>query len=70
MAVSDERMSKLEERVAKLEIKSAVDFERHDSVIKRLDKIDGHVAKLVWLIVAAILGAFMTFLVRGGFNVG
>lgn len=66
----DERFAKADDRLTKLEVKSAVDHERHDNIIKRLDRIDGHINKLVWLIITAIIGAFMAFLVRGGFHVG
>ena len=66
----EERFARGDERLTKLEVKSAVDQERHDNIIKRLDRIDGHVNKLVWLIITAIIGAFMTFLIRGGFHVG
>lgn len=69
MFTTDEQLEKLEERVSKLEIKSAVDFERHSSVIKRLDKIDGHISKLMWLIVTAIVGGFMAFVINGGLSV-
>ena len=70
MAVSDDKFSKLEERVAKLEVKSAVDYERHVSIMSRLDRIDGHISKLVWLIMTAIVSAFIAFVIRGGLNVG
>lgn len=66
----DERFARSDERLTKLEVKSAVDHERHENILKRLDRIDGHISKLVWLIITAIIGAFMTFLIRGGFHVG
>lgn len=66
----EERFARGDERLTELEVKSAVDHERHDNIIKRLDKIDGHINKLVWLIITAIIGAFMAFLIRGGFHVG
>ena len=43
---------------------------RFDNVEKRLDNIDSHISKVVWLILTAIIGAFMAFLVSGGFNLG
>lgn len=66
----EERFARGDERLTKLEVKSAVDHERHENILKRLDKIDGHIARLVWLIITAIIGAFMVFLIRGGFHVG
>ncbi|UQS95100.1 hypothetical protein Pam3_29 [Pseudanabaena phage Pam3] len=66
----DERFAKQDDRLTKLEVKSAVDYERHLAIVGRLDKIDGHISKLVWLILSAIVGALLTFLIRGGFHVG
>lgn len=42
--------------------------ERFNRIEKRLDKIDGHVSRLVWLVVTAIGSAFMAFLIQGGFS--
>jgi hypothetical protein len=42
---------------------------RFDSIEKRLDKIDSHVSRVVWLIVTAIIVAVMGFMISGGFNV-
>lgn len=42
---------------------------RFDRVEGRLDKMDGHLNKLVWLILAAIIGGFMTFIIRGGLTI-
>jgi len=67
---TEENLRRLEERVQKLETANAVDQERHTSIVRRLDKIDGHVSKLVWLIVTAIVGAFMAFVLKGGLIVG
>ena len=67
---TDERFARLDDRLTKLEVKSAVDHERHDNIIKRLDRIGGHINKLVWLIITAIVSTFMTFVVRGGLHIG
>lgn len=40
--------------------------DRFDRVEKRLDKIDSHVGRIVWLLVISILSAFMAFVIRGG----
>ncbi len=42
---------------------------RFDDIEKRLDKIDSHVSRVVWLIVTAIIVAVMGFMISGGFNV-
>lgn len=54
--------------VALIKERRATTDERFDRVEKRLDKIDGHVSRLVWLVVAAILSAIVTFTVKGGFT--
>lgn len=63
---AENRISAVEKRVSALEIISAVETERFNSLINRLDRIDGHIGKLVWLVIAAILGAFMSFVIKGG----
>ncbi len=46
--------------------RDAAEFKRvHD----RLDKIDSHVSRVVWLIVATIVGGIMTFILQGGLTV-
>lgn len=49
--------------------RSVYTSKRFDDVEKRLDKIDSHVSRVVWLIVTAILVAVMGFLISGGFDV-
>lgn len=66
----DERFSKQDDRITKLEVKSAVDHERHTAIVGRLDRIDGHVSKLVWLILASIVAAVLSFILRGGLQIG
>jgi len=44
--------------------------ERFDNVEKRLDKIDSHISRVVWLVLTAIIGALMAFLISGGFSLG
>lgn len=77
MAVDGNDVQKLEIRVRDLETwrstLDAVNVERraHDAeafgrIHQRLDKIDGHISRMVWLIVAAIVGGVMTFILNGG----
>lgn len=69
----EERVSRLEqwrmvqdvENVRIQERRNNAD-ERFDRVEKRLDKIDSHVGRIVWLLVISILSAFMAFVLRGG----
>lgn len=65
----EERFAKQDDRLTKLEVKSAVDYERHVAVVARLDRIDNHMSKLVWLMITGIVGAIMAFLIRGGFQI-
>ena len=58
----------LNHRVSRLELSDAVVTVRYESIKQRLDKIDGHISKLVWLMVLAIGSAFMSFIMSGGLN--
>lgn len=60
------RITSIEERLVVLEISAAVESERYMSILKRLDKIDSHVGRLVWLILGGIIAAFIAFVVGGG----
>ena len=68
----DRRLTAVERTLAGLETERAVNEEkrkfmegRFNQIDLRLDRIDGHVSRLVWLIIAAILGGFMSFVLRG-----
>ena len=70
----EKRLSALEALVAQIETDRAVSEEkrkfieaRFNEVGRRLDRIDGHISRLVWLIIAAILGGFMSFVMQGNF---
>ncbi len=69
----ERRLTSLELTVAAMETERAVSEEkrkfmvaRFNQIDTRLDKIDGHIGRLVWLIIAAILGAFMSIVLHGG----
>lgn len=77
MAVSENDFLRLEGDVRslrtdvnQLQTAGAVENERHKSIVKRLDRIDGHINKLMWLIIAAIIGGLMQFMFSGGLNAG
>lgn len=68
----DERISAIERATVLLERELAVNEEkrkfveqRFNQIDTRLDRIDGHISRLVWLIIAAILGGFMSFIMKG-----
>lgn len=67
----------LASRVSALETRAAVDDERYLSIQRRFDdtdkklgNIDGHISKLVWVVVVAIVGAFIKFAMDGGLKIG
>ena len=69
----EKRLTSLELTVAAMETERAVSEEkrkfmeaRFNQIDRRLEKIDGHVSRLVWLIIAAIVGGVMSFLLQGG----
>ncbi|MBU2982740.1 hypothetical protein KO498_13065 [Lentibacter algarum] len=68
----EKRLTSLELTVAAIETDRAVSEEkrkfmvaRFNQIDTRLDKIDGHIGRLVWLIIAAILGGLMSFMMQG-----
>ncbi|MGJ8617734.1 MAG: hypothetical protein ACSHWS_12915 [Sulfitobacter sp.] len=73
----DERIAAIERATVVLDRDLAVSEEkrrfvdqRFNQIDTRLDRIDGHISRLVWLIIAAILGALMSFLIKGGLPLG
>lgn len=58
--------SRLEVRVSALEVTSAVEAERHKSLIKRLDKLDSHLLWLVRLVIGGLIAAIVAFVTGGG----
>ena len=68
----EKRLTSLELTVSAIETDRAVSEEkrkfmvaRFNQIDTRLDKIDGHIGRLVWLIIAAILGGLMSFMMQG-----
>ena len=59
-----------ERRLFDLEMKIALQAQQNETIISRLDKIDGHVSKLVWLVIGTILTGFVTFAMSGGLKIG
>ena len=69
---AEERLAAVETAAARLETYRAVNEEKqkrletHFSQIdKRLDRIDALISRLVWLILAAIIGGFTSFVLKG-----
>lgn len=38
-------------------------------MIKRLDKIDGNVSRVAWILIGSVVMAVMAFIFRGGLNI-
>ncbi len=73
---TEERLAYIEAASVRLETERAVNAEkqkrldgRFNHIDLRLDRIDALISRLVWLIVAAIVGGLMSFLVEGRFLV-
>lgn len=71
----EKRLGSLELSAAAMETERAVSEEkrkfmaaRFNQIDRRLDKIDGHIARLVWLIIAAIVSGFVSIVMQGGFG--
>lgn len=69
----EKRLNSMGLTVAAMETERAVSEEkrkfmeaRFNHIDRRLEKIEGHIARLVWLIIAAIMGAGMSFVMSGG----
>lgn len=68
----DQRIAAIERSTVVLDRELAVSEEkrkfvdqRFNQIDIRLERIDGHISRLVWLIIAAIIGGFMSFLMKG-----
>ncbi len=60
----------IEDRMIAVEKKSAIDEVHRANVEKRLSSIENTLHKLVWLIIASLIGGMMAFIMRGFTNVG
>ncbi|MEM1350728.1 MAG: hypothetical protein AAGF27_00200 [Pseudomonadota bacterium] len=55
----------IERELAIAEEKRKFVEQRFNEMDRRLDRIDGHISRLVWLIIAAIVGGFISFVMKG-----
>ena len=69
---TEERLANVEAAFVRFETDRAGNEEkqkrletRFNQIDKRLDRIDALISRLVWLIVAAIIGGFMSFVLKG-----
>lgn len=66
MPVTEAQFDALRERVVKVEQNQAVREETTVNIIKRLDKIESTLSRLTWIVITAVVGAAITFLLNGG----
>ena len=59
------RLSEIESRMVTVERKSAVDEVHRVNVEKRLTGIEGNLSRLIWLVIAVIVGAVMKTIMDG-----
>ena len=59
----------VDRRLSKLETDGAVDAERYGSIIRRLEKIEGILSKLMWLVVTIIIAGILRFAMAGGLSI-
>lgn len=64
-----DRIGVVETRINALERAADVTDERFKHIQGSLDKIEGSVSKVVWIVISAIIMAFVTFMLKGGLNV-
>lgn len=66
MSLEEQWKQEIEKRLVQLETYHAVDAERYRQMIKRLDAIDGHLSWIFKILIGGILGALVTFIIKGG----
>lgn len=64
------RLNTLEPRVSKLERDGAVGEERFKHIQNALDRIQSSIGRVVWIILTAVIGGIMAFVMGGGLNGG
>lgn len=44
--------------------------EKIDTLSGKIDRIGGHLEKMMWVVIVGILGAFVAFIIKGGLHLG
>ncbi|MEM8773448.1 MAG: hypothetical protein AAGF53_00360 [Pseudomonadota bacterium] len=72
----EKRLTSLELSVSAMETERAVSEEkqkfmdvRFTHIDRRLEKIEGHISRLVWVVIAGILGGLMSLVLQGSDSV-
>lgn len=66
--IAHDRIDTLTIRIGKVEMDAAVLDERLRGIQASLTKIENILSKIVWLFAAGIIGAIVTFIIKGGLN--
>jgi chaperonin cofactor prefoldin len=61
----DEKVATLESRVSNLETRVAVAERDIQGINQKLDKIDGNLTRLMWIVIIAVVGALLRLVVAG-----
>jgi hypothetical protein len=68
--VTDEQWQRIvENRLNALETNDAVNAVQYQNILERLQKIEGALSKVSWLVIAVIVGGVINFMMNGGFSV-
>lgn len=66
MPVTETQFDALRDRVIKVEQVQAVKEETSRTTNERLTKIETTLSRLTWIVITAVVGAAITFLLNGG----
>lgn len=66
MPVTEVAFDALRDRLAKVEQDLAVRQETLKGISERLSKIETTLSRLTWIVITAVVGAALTFLLNGG----
>lgn len=68
MTISEAAFEALKDRVTLVERHQAVKSATDEAIEMRLTKIETVLSRLTWLLISAIAGAFLTFVLSGGLS--
>lgn len=63
------RITAIESKINEIRIDMREGEVRREHIDKRFDQLDKNVSRLVWLVITAIVGGIMSFIMNGGLTV-
>lgn len=69
LAEHGRRIQAIESKINDIRIDMREGEVRREHIDKRFDQLDKNVSRLVWLVVSAIVGGVMSFVMKGGLTV-